>query len=110
KDLTEQGFEFSSPPYTHFSAKKMGISCTLYTSLKLTVQGKEMRPFIEFYLEPEILKKFDFTYQGSAVEHDKTGRIGVDEAGKGDFFGPLCVAAVFATGDMVQKLAQIGVK
>ena len=44
-DLPSQGFELSQPPYTHFSAKKKGVSCTLYTSLKLTVQGKEMRSF-----------------------------------------------------------------
>ena len=49
-ELISQGFEFSTPPYTHFAAKKKGISVTLYTSLKLTVMGKEMREFIEFFL------------------------------------------------------------
>ena len=111
-DLTEQGFEFSQPPYTIFAAKKKGISCTLYNSFKLTVQGKEMRSFIEFYLEPEILKNVSFTYaeQAPAIVHDEKGRIGVDEAGKGDFFGPLCVAAVFAEGAKVQELVKLGVK
>ncbi len=111
-DLPSQGFELSQPPYTHFSAKKKGISCTLYTSLKLTVQGKEMRSFIEFYLEPEILKKFEFTYKEpiNPVTHDTKGRIGVDESGKGDFFGPLCVAAVFASGEKIQRLVELGVK
>ena len=111
-DLPSQGFELSQPPYTHFSAKKKGVSCTLYTSLKLTVKGKEMRPFIEFYLEPEKLKKFEFTYKEavSPVTHDLTGRIGVDESGKGDFFGPLCVAAVFASGEKVHRLVELGVK
>jgi ribonuclease HIII len=110
KDLEEQGFEFTTPPYTHFSAKKKGVSCTLYTSLKLTVQGKEMAPFIEFYLEPEILKNVSFTYGAQAEPLDETGRIGVDESGKGDYFGPLCVAAVFAQGDGIHKLAKLGVK
>ena len=107
-DLLSQGFELSSPPYTHFAAKKKGISVTLYTSLKLTVMGKEMAPFIEYYLEPEILKEFTFTHPAAMV--NLTARIGVDEAGKGDFFGPLCVAGVFASDEMIQKLVKIGVR
>src|SRR5205807_1813154 len=110
KDLEEQGFEFSNPPYTIFAAKKKGVSHALYSSLKLTVQGKEMAPFIEFYLEPEILKNVSFTYGEVAKPQDKTARIGVDEAGKGDYFGPLCVAAVFAEGDGIQRLQKLGVK
>jgi ribonuclease HIII len=106
-DLIEQGFECSKPPYTVFSAKKKGVSCTLYESGKLTVQGKDMRQFIEFYLEPEVLKSFSFTYK--ELDIDKTPRIGVDETGKGDYFGPLCIAAVFAGNDDVVKLHEIGV-
>jgi len=61
-DLKEQGFELTTPQYTLFSAKKKGVSCTLYQSGKLTVQGKEMSEFVEFYLEPNILKTFNHTY------------------------------------------------
>jgi ribonuclease HIII len=108
KDLMEQGFEFSQPPYSIFSAKKKGISCTLYSSGKLTVQGKEMSSFMEFYLEPEILKATPFTYQD--IDIDCSGRIGIDESGKGDFFGPLCIAGVFAEGDAVKQLKSLGVR
>jgi ribonuclease HIII len=109
-DLKEQGFEFSTPPYTHFSAKKKGVSVTLYQSLKLTVQGKEMADFIQFYLEPEILKTFHFGHPVASKNLDLTPRIGVDEAGKGDFFGPLCIAALFAEGSGVERLIELGVK
>lgn len=108
KDLEAQGFEISHPPYTLFSAKKKGLSCTLYESGSLTVQGKEMQPFIEFYLEPEILKNFTFSHP--AVMLDRTPRIGLDEAGKGDFFGPLCIAAVYADEAAIDRLHAIGVK
>jgi ribonuclease HIII len=107
-DLTEQGFELSKPPYTVFSAKKKGVSCTLYESGKITVQGKEMESFIEFYLEPEILKEFRFSHSETLL--DLTPRIGMDEAGKGDFFGPLCVAALYADGDGIKKLLEWGVR
>ena len=108
KDLQEQGFDFSTPPYTLFAAKKKHLSVTLYTSLKLCVQGKEMAHFIEFYLEPDLLQEFQFTH--AAVDVDTTARIGCDEAGKGDFFGPLSVAAFFAQGSGVQKLVELGVR
>jgi ribonuclease HIII len=101
-DLIAQGFEISRPPYTLFSARKKGVSCTLYASGKLTVQGKEMGEFIEFYIEPEVLGAFSFSHP--AAEIDKTPRIGMDEAGKGDFFGPLCVAAVFADSAQIEQL------
>ena len=106
--LAEQGFEFSTPPYTYFSAKKKGISVTLYTSLKLTVQGKEMKEFIEYFLEPQILGTFEFSHPHANL--DLTARIGVDEAGKGDFFGPLCVAGVYCSEDQISKLSELGVQ
>ncbi len=107
-DLIDQGFELSNPPYTVFAAKKKGVSCSLYTSGKLMVQGKEKQEFIEFYLEPEILKDLSFSHPETLV--DSKPRIGIDEAGKGDFFGPLCVAGVYAGEGGVQKLLDLGVR
>lgn len=107
-DLNEQGFSFSTPPYTLFSAKKKGISCTLYQSGKLTVQGKEKDDFITYYLEPQILKNLSYSYP--EINADFTPRIGMDEAGKGDFFGPLCVAALYADKEGVEALLKLKVK
>lgn len=111
-DLKSRGFTLSTPAYTIFSAKKPGISCTLYQSGKLTVQGKEMATFIEFYLEPEILHSFSFSHPTAhpIVDLNLMARIGIDESGKGDFFGPLCVAGVFAEGDAITRLKTLGVK
>jgi ribonuclease HIII len=107
-DLTEQGFSFTKPVNTIFSAKKKGIVCTLYESGSLLVQGKEKEEFIEFYLEPEILKEFSYT--NPQINVDFTDRIGVDEAGKGDFFGPLVIAGVFADKQAIEKLIDLGIK
>lgn len=108
EDLSHQEFSFSTPPYTIFSAKKKGIVCSLYTSGKLVVQGKEKDEFIEFYLEPEILKSFDYTNLEANI--DMSPRIGVDESGKGDFFGPLCVASVYADEIRIKNLISFQVK
>lgn len=106
-DLVEQGFEFSQANYAIFAAKKKGVNLTLYASLKLVVQGKEKDEFISFYLEPEILKNFSYTHQMAYV--DLGPRIGIDEAGKGDFFGPLCIAGVYADAQSIEKLVSFGV-
>ena len=106
EDLIEQGFEISQPQHTLFQAKKPGINCKLYTSGKLTVQGKNKAEWIEFYLEP-LIGKFSFTHRHAEV--DLTPRIGVDEAGKGDFFGPLVVAGLYADEAGIQKLIKMGV-
>lgn len=110
EDLKAQDFEITTPQHTLFSAKKKGVSCTLYKTGKLLVQGKEMGSFIEFYLEPNILKTFTHTYPESDIHTDLTPRIGIDESGKGDFFGPLCVAGVFAEGEGFNNLKKLGVK
>ena len=107
KDLIDQGFTLTTPAYTVFSAKKKGISCTLYMSGKLMVQGKEMDEFIRFYLEPQILQAFTYSIPEPI---DISERIGVDEAGKGDFFGPLCIAAVYANEEKIKALLDLGVR
>lgn len=108
EDLETQGFSLSEKAHAEFAAKKPGISVTLYSSGKLVVQGKQKEEFITFYLEPEILKDFSYSHPESVI--DFTPRIGVDEAGKGDFFGPLCISAVYADEDIIRKLLEIGVK
>ena len=109
EDLLAQGFELTQPAYTLFSAKKKGISLTLYASGKLTVQGKDKHEFISYYLEPEILKSFSYSYPHNHVEMH--ARIGIDEAGKGDYFGPLCVGGLHVSGEEdIKKLLKMGVK
>lgn len=111
-DLKDQNFEINRPDHTFFSAKKKGVCCTFYQSGKLTVQGKEALSFIEFYLEPEILKTFHTTYKDiqESDSQSYTPHIGIDESGKGDFFGPLCIAGVFATEENIRNLKYLGVK
>jgi ribonuclease HIII len=110
EDLTEQNFEITIPLHTVFSAKKKGVSCTFYKSGKVTVQGKEMRSFLEFYLEPEILGTFTESYKHVVILEDAhfEDHIGIDESGKGDFFGPLCVAGVYASKSSISRLKEIG--
>src|SRR3984957_4852380 len=107
-DLIEQGFKITTPAYTVFSAQKKGVSCTLYTSGKLTVQGKEMDELISFYLQPQILQSVAYSYPETQV--NLAPHIGIDESGKGDFFGPLCIAGVQADEAKIKELLAMGVR
>jgi len=107
EDLKNQGFSISHPPNTVFSAIKPGVSCTLYSSGKLLVQGKAKHDFITYYLEPHILQNLTYSHPEQYVNVNP--HIGIDEAGKGDFFGPLCIAGVYAESKGVSRLLQLGV-
>lgn len=104
QDLIDQGFSITTPAYTFFSGQKKGVSCTLYRSGKLTVQGSGKDEFISFYLEPQILGTFTYTHP--TVGLNLEAKIGIDEAGKGDFFGPLCIAGVYADSQGIAKLIE----
>ena len=51
-----------------------------------------------------------FTYSYPKVDIDLTPRIGVDEAGKGDVFGPLCIAALYADKAGIETLIEWAVR
>lgn len=104
--VKESGFTLSTPPHTLFAAKKPGLSISLYTSLKLTVQGKKKDEFIEFTLEPltGILR------HPPSQSIDIIPHIGTDETGKGDFFGPLVVAGVYVDKTVAKELLNLGIK
>lgn len=106
-DLYAKGFEFSDLPYGYFQckSKNYNIVVNVYHSLKCLVQGKGTEDFIRFYLEPQILQTFDLDY----AYLDYEDKIGMDESGKGDYFGPLVVAAVYVKQEQFNFLREAGV-
>ncbi len=118
--LTESGWIFEPfPPYAHWKASKEKTKIVAYKSGKLTIQGKGTGEFVTFSLEPEILKEARLGYERiidkpdaalSDIEEKFTPHAGVDESGKGDFFGPLVIAAVFVDEQAKDKLLKIGVR
>lgn len=107
RDLEEQGFSLSARPYSFFCAQKPGLTVQAYTSGKLVVQGKGKEPFIEFYLEPFL---GDFSHSMKKIVPSGPAHIGGDESGKGDFFGPLCVAAAFIPTEAYPQLHSLGIQ
>jgi len=108
--LEAQSFTFREVPYTLFAAQKQKLTVNAYTSGKLLVQGRGAKEFIEFTLEPEILGEARLGYDEVHNPEMFQPHLGIDESGKGDFFGPLVIAGVFVDGDLPRRLLDLGVK
>jgi ribonuclease HIII len=108
--LEEKGFTFREVPYTLYGAQKQKLTVNAYTSGKLLVQGKGAKEFIEFTIEPEIIGEARLGYDEVHNPEMFQPHLGIDESGKGDFFGPLVVAGVFVDGDLPKQLLELGVK
>ena len=108
--LRDHDFVFRDVPYAEFAGAKEQVNVVFYTSGKLVIQGKGTKDFIEFVLEPLILKEAKLGYEEVLNPELLAPRIGVDESGKGDFFGPLCVAGVYVNAEVVNAWKTAGVR
>ena len=110
KEILEQrNWEMSVVPYSIFKASGEKVSVVAYESGKLVVQGKNAQEFIEFILEPEILHTFGTLLPPEPSAEDLSPHGGIDESGKGDFFGPLVIAGVCVDEKIATALRNIGV-
>lgn len=108
--LEARHFEFRGVPYARFAGEKEKTNVVFYESGKLVVQGKGTQEFIEFVLEPEVLKQARLGYEAILNPDLLLPRIGVDESGKGDFFGPLCIAGVYVNESVIQAWKDAGIR
>ena len=112
KTLLENGsWEISKIPYSVFKATGNHTTVVAYESGKLVVQGRGPEEFVLYTLEPEILHTFDFQSSESTAAAPQviTPHGGIDESGKGDFFGPLVIAGVCVDPQTGSELAKLGV-
>ncbi len=108
--LKDRGFEFADRPYTLFFAQKEKLSVAVYEKgPKVVVQGKGTEDFVRFYLEPEILKEARVGYEEVLNPTMFEPHFGIDESGKGDFFGPLVIAGVYVDREIARQLLALGV-
>ncbi|QTN33448.1 ribonuclease HIII [Akkermansiaceae bacterium] len=109
--LLERGFEFVAKEYTVFAAKKGNLNVSVYEKgPKALIQGKDTEDFIRFTLEPLVTGVAKLGYE---EETDDTGQylphFGIDESGKGDFFGPLVIAGVYTDAAITRHLIKAGI-
>lgn len=108
--LVTLGFDFVEKPYTMFAAKKGKLSISVYQKgPKVLIQGKGTAEFIEFHLEPEILGVAKLGYEEVHQPEMFAPHFGIDESGKGDYFGPLVIAGVYTDAAITKHLMAAGI-
>jgi len=109
KHLKALGFKFEERPHQVFLARYDPLTVNLYESGKLTFGGNDQ--VLQREIEWFISKLGAMTEKPApGVGFDGKVRIGTDEVGKGDFFGPLVVAGALLDEETEKKLRQLGVK
>ena len=109
--LIELDFSWVERPYTIYSAKKGKLNVSVYEKgPKVLIQGGETEDFVKFHLEPEVLGEAKLGYEKVHDPEQYQPHFGIDESGKGDFFGPLVIAGAYTDESIVEKLVSLGVK
>src|SRR2546428_11221897 len=86
--LDELGFEFSPKEYTLFFGQKNKLSVAVYEKgPKGVLQGRDVEEFVQFELEPKIVGEARLGYEEVHSPEMVEPPFGVDESGKGGFFG-----------------------
>ncbi|MBK1882446.1 ribonuclease HIII [Luteolibacter pohnpeiensis] len=108
--LDEKGFEFETKPHALFSARKGKLHVTVYQKgPKVLIQGKETEDFVRFILEPQILGEAKLGYEEIQQPDLFEPHFGIDESGKGDYFGPLVIAGVYTNAVITRHLMDSGI-
>ena len=76
--LREHDFKTVEVPYARFAGSKPYLNVVFYESGKLVLQGKGTQEFIEFTLEPEILKEAKLGYEAVLNPDLLLPRLGLD--------------------------------
>ena len=98
-------------PHARFQVKADDVVVTCYTSGKVVVQGRTLDGFVaRFFAAAADASQGKGTQDGDADLPLDVPTIGSDEAGKGDYFGPLVVAAVHASPEHAAELTKLGVR
>src|ERR1700682_6144841 len=109
--LEELGFQFAPKQYTLFFAQKNKLSVAVYDKgPKVLVQGRGIEEFVQFELEPKILGEAKLGYEEVHMPEMFQPHFGIDESGKGDFFGPLVISGVYVDAGIARKFLDAGVQ
>lgn len=111
--LKSKNAEFSTQQYAIFRAKLPCAIIVLYSSGKLLIQGKDVTTLVQELHTALGLNNQEKIHPAELNIINNLSdepHIGVDESGKGDYFGPLVIAGVLADKTNTAKFIESGVK
>lgn len=109
--LEARGWTFLARPYTLYFAQQGKLSLAVYEKgPKVVIQGKGTGEFVQFTLEPEVLGAATLGYEEVLHPEHYAPHFGIDESGKGDFFGPLVIAGAFVDASIAKKFRESGIQ
>lgn len=108
--LSARGWERFDVAYARFAFRNDAakVNVTGYDSKKLVVAGKGTEDFVTMILEPEVTGAAKLGYDEVLHPDWFEAHAGLDESGKGDFFGPLIAATVIADKPMIDAWRKAG--
>ena len=110
--LQARGWTPFEVAYTRFAFKAdhLKVNISAYTSGKAVIAGKGTEDFVRDVLEPEVTGAAKLGYDEVLHPDWFEPHAGLDESGKGDFFGPVVAATVIADKSAVESWLKAGVK
>jgi len=110
--LVERGWTPFEVAYTRFAFKAdhLKVNVAAYTSGKIVVAGKGTEEFVTMTLEPDVIGAARLGYDEVLHPDWFESHAGLDESGKGDFFGPVVAATVIADRPAIDAWIKAGVK
>ena len=108
--LSSGNYRPATVEHTVVAADAADCRVALYKSGKCLVQGKGAQEWVQFTLEPHILGEARIGYEDVLDPDLIAPHMGIDESGKGDFFGPLVIAAVYTNDAIVDRFREMNVR
>jgi len=110
EELRAGNYQPVEVPYARIAGKRPDCQIALYESGKCLVQGKGAADWVAFVLEPQILGAVAVGYDRELHPEAFAPHMGIDESGKGDFFGPMVIAAAYVDADLATVFQRLGVR
>jgi len=108
--LQARGWFEHEVAHSRFGYKWDSVNVVAYKSGKLVIQGKKTEDFVQDVLEAEITYEPLMGYEEFHNPEWFEPHAGLDESGKGDFFGPLIACTVVAGEGAVRSWMDDGIK